>query len=374
LTGRIAYTCFSFLAVGGYDEESGILGSGYQDVDICKRLQQLGASNPAPADITNGVGDALPNYVVGPKDNWTLNSAAKVFNLDLKDFEEAKGNAWTNVNQHNVKLMKAKMNFFNYVRNGIHGNDIEQLLLCMKQRVGNWWKWAQSLYEPRILDEPPPCAAPAGGPAPEEPADIQFYTAGLQFVGSGPFLAVPDHLRIEAQDTGRRTGRRTREIGDLIEECMICCGLGQANDKWLSFDCRVFGDPNRAHAALNHIGINGNVLLGIATHARFPSFFAYVIKEIIVKGRGGGRLHCSFVCRKGRHRSVAISFLAARSLSEISNWAAAETHLAEHRWAAETCNFCEECRRPVAETARAKQRAIDIALQIARAAAKEVQR
>ena len=38
LTGRIAYTCISFLAIGGYDEEEGVLGSGYQDVDITLRI------------------------------------------------------------------------------------------------------------------------------------------------------------------------------------------------------------------------------------------------------------------------------------------------------------------------------------------------
>ena len=44
LTGRIAYSCSTFLAIGGYDEEEGVLGSGYQAVDITPPPLSRGAA------------------------------------------------------------------------------------------------------------------------------------------------------------------------------------------------------------------------------------------------------------------------------------------------------------------------------------------
>ena len=149
LTGRIAYTCNSFLAIGGYDEEEGVLGSGYQDVDITLRINHqatkiikagcatyVQGGDLSHADVTEGVGFALPNH---PSNKWDLNCEAKVKNIDPEDFRKAGGHEWSNVNQKNKQIMKAKMQTQIYTRNQISGHNTQQFLLCMAKNVGNWW-------------------------------------------------------------------------------------------------------------------------------------------------------------------------------------------------------------------------------------------
>jgi hypothetical protein len=148
LTGRIAYTCFSFLAIGGYDEEEGVLGSGYQDVDITLRINhqatkiiKAGCATPVEggdlsrADVTEGVGFALPNH---PSNKWDLNCEAKVKNIDPKDFQKAGGHEWSNVNKKNRQIMKAKMQTQQYTRNQISGYTAQQFLLSIEHGKECW--------------------------------------------------------------------------------------------------------------------------------------------------------------------------------------------------------------------------------------------
>jgi len=66
----------------------GHLGSGFQDVDISRRItkqanivrrdaKQGAASLPIPADVADGIDDALPNHA---SNDWSLNCHAKVLN------------------------------------------------------------------------------------------------------------------------------------------------------------------------------------------------------------------------------------------------------------------------------------------------------
>lgn len=85
---------------------------------------------------------------------------------------------------------------------------------------------------------------------------------------------------------------------------------------------------------------------------------------------------CIFYCKKGRHRSVAVAFVAVQLLSllVISDWVATETLLSDHSWAYEACIFCRERNHPSNSAAQARQFYVDTADRIARAAAEEVQR
>ena len=94
-----------------------MLGSGFQDVDISRRITKQanivrrdakqGAVSPLiPADIADGIDDALPNHA---SNDWSLNCHAKVLNIDKDDFRKAGGDSWNDVNQHYLRVMKAKI-------------------------------------------------------------------------------------------------------------------------------------------------------------------------------------------------------------------------------------------------------------------------
>ena len=377
LTGRIAYTAYSFAAVGGYDEEPGVLGSGSQDVDICVRLAKQAAGGDAPADVWEGIGDALPN---DPSGSMKLSNVAKVANLSQGDFQAAGGSTWGDVNKHNWKIMKAKMSG-GYTRNGVTGSDLPELLASMARRCGNRWSSSSVTSRSRqCATEPTPASRSAGGDAPEkiiadeaESAKITFYTAGLLFVGAGRLRPVSSAMA----DEGHRAGKKHWFVREtFMQEAFVSAGLAQCDQKFLEFDCRQFRDPERRHGR-NHIGLNGFVLLSIARNSLFEDFFGDVMRRIVVRGTGSGArqrtaLHVVFYCKKGRHRSVAMAHLAAVALSSLSNWSASTVHLADHAWPFETCNNCVECARPRGEVLKAKQEATRIAIAVARKAVQDV--
>ena len=68
--------------------------------------------------------------------------------------------------------------------------------------------------------------------------------------------------------------------------------------------------------------------------------FSNVMKQVVLRGRSRP-LNCTFYCKKGRHRSVAVAFPAAASLAKITHWEATVTHLADQSWPFNTCNFVQ---------------------------------
>jgi hypothetical protein len=61
-----------------------------------------------------------------------------VLNIHKDDFRKAGGDSWNDVNQHYLRVMKAKMQSNNFVRNGIRGSNIQHVAFCMEKKVGNW--------------------------------------------------------------------------------------------------------------------------------------------------------------------------------------------------------------------------------------------
>ena len=379
LTGRCAYTCFSFLAIGGYDEEPGVLGSGAQDVDICMRLAKQAAGGEAPEDVREGIGDALPNHPSGAT-SFRLSTEAKVANISQGDFQAAGGSTWADVNKHNWRIMKAKMRT-GYVRNGVTGADLPGLLDSMSRRCGcRWSSPFVALRSKQSAPAPTGESGPAGSDAPKkvipdeaESAKITFYTAGLLYVNTGRLKPVDASLVSEGHNAGRK---HWQVRATFMEEACVSSGLGRGHmERWLEFDCRNFRDPERRRGR-NHIGMNGFVLLKIAQHPQFEEFFSDVVRRIVVRGTGSGarhrKLHVVFFCKKGRHRSVAMAHLAAVALSELSNWSADTVHLADHAWPFETCNHCVECAHPRGDARKAKQEATRIAIDVAQNAVRDL--
>jgi len=261
-----------------------VLGSGYQDVDITLRINHQAtkiikagcATNVqgvdlSHADVTEGVGFALPNH---PSNKWDLNCEAKVKNIDPKDFQKAGGHEWSNVNQKNRQIMKAKMQTQQYTRNQIEGHTTQHLLLSMAKNVGNRWvstlpatpKTQKSMPKRAPPPRPPP---PRAAPAKDMLRHVHFYTAGLSYVGSGPLEDAPKDLGKQARHASRN---HLQVSHTLLQDCMIACQIGEARDNWAFFDCRVFNDPNRKRGR-NHIGLNSRVLFTLASHPKFLGFF-----------------------------------------------------------------------------------------------------
>jgi len=106
LTGRVLYWASDFLRIGGYDQEEGVVGSGYQDVDITYRMHKATGSRSQGRGtaLTKWLGLGVPNKV-----GATLREErgpVKVENCSPGDLAQMK--TWGNFNTHNMTLMKKK--------------------------------------------------------------------------------------------------------------------------------------------------------------------------------------------------------------------------------------------------------------------------
>lgn len=115
LTGRVAYWASDFLRIGGYDEEPGVVGSGYQDRDICLRLQKATGNSGAKRGLplTKSVGLGVKNRIgaTTKEDRGPI----KVENCNPNDLDIQK--TWSSFNAHNTKRMLAKTARGDLVRN-----------------------------------------------------------------------------------------------------------------------------------------------------------------------------------------------------------------------------------------------------------------
>lgn len=121
-----------------------------------------------------------------------------------------------------------------------------------------------------------------------------------------------------------------------------------SKDSFYQIDARQFHDPDRRRSRVNHIGLSGPVLLGIAKDQAFGQWFFKHVLAVAAAAEAlrGGRLHVVCFCRAGRHRSVAVASLLEQLLAKFTAWTTRLEHLACHDWQWRTCNLCDKCRRP----------------------------
>ncbi len=409
LTGRIAVHGPSFLRIGLYDQEEGIVGSGGQDVDLIRRLRKVAQSSRIPGNVWEGVGTALPNHISG---NLKRSNEAKVANMSEADFQLAGGRTWADVNDHNWALFKEKLSAGRYARNRLQGTTPEELLQSASLSCGAYWV-AEAETRPREAvasaggespASPSPEAPPqaAGGEAPEMraalcltarprsrthepepdpdivpagfPTTVAFYTAGLLFVGRGK-LHLGNMDRESARqlvDTAHRCGNEHRTAPNTtFQQALIGSGLAAEHDKCMEVDCRRFSDPDaRKRGGLRHLGFAGSVLHKIATDRRFADFLENVLTDLILLGCQepvDKPVHVVFFCKKGRHRSVAVAHLTGLAMAAITAWSPWFDHLASHTWPYETCNNCHDCARPTGRGLWEKQEAARLAVDVAKA-------
>ena len=115
LVGRVLYWASDFLRIGGYDQEDGVVGTGYEDVDITYRLQKATGSRAGGRghQLTKQLGLGVPNKVgaTTKQDRGPV----KVENCSPGDLAVMKD--FHSFNTHNMTLMRGKTAAGNLVRN-----------------------------------------------------------------------------------------------------------------------------------------------------------------------------------------------------------------------------------------------------------------
>lgn len=118
LSGRVAYWSSDFLRIGGYDEEDGVVGAGWESHDICGRL----AAAAAPQDLglgialTKSLGLAVSNKVGAT----TLEDRGLVKVENCRPSDKLQLKSARDFMIHNSKLMLGKTEAGQLVRNVEH--------------------------------------------------------------------------------------------------------------------------------------------------------------------------------------------------------------------------------------------------------------
>jgi len=117
LTGRVAYWASDFLRIGGYDEEDGIVGMGYESHDICHRLVRATDSRASGRGhaLTKSLGLAVSNKVGSTYDE---DRHAKLENCHPRSVRELKTPDF--FVYHNSRQMERKTMAGELVRNVRH--------------------------------------------------------------------------------------------------------------------------------------------------------------------------------------------------------------------------------------------------------------
>ena len=177
-TGRVCIQASDFVRLGGYDQESGVVGSGFQDVDLSRRLRQavknhanstgvlpLRAASQSTVTLPCSAGTAFLNEpgITSREDRgW-----AKIKNCDPDDLARLK--TWGKFNASNHTLMSAKLQSGQLGRNGMpHAVDFNasheaNCARFMKLQLGYWFAKA------KIPARAPQAAAPLIQPLAAEP-------------------------------------------------------------------------------------------------------------------------------------------------------------------------------------------------------------
>ncbi len=149
LTGRMTYHALDFMALGGYDEEEGVAGMGFQDVDLLRRLnKRAGRKGP---QVSNGCGFAFPQGATRKLDR----GFAKICHMDPAVVTQFK--TWGNMNKHNAEAMIKKTTAGRLLRNfDFCPSTTEEL----RERIGAVW-FALELAPVQLLPPLPPLRVPS---------------------------------------------------------------------------------------------------------------------------------------------------------------------------------------------------------------------
>ena len=115
----------------------------------------------------------------------------------------------------------------------------------------------------------------------------------------------------------------------------------------MAFDCRCFHDPAGAKDSSFHIGTNSFIVHKLLDHTR-ELYAALGAHAKALRTCKHSVLELLLFCKSGRHRSVALSLVMGRFLSEHPRVVGSVRveHLSEPMWQAihGLCGICAECR------------------------------
>jgi hypothetical protein len=206
LTGRICLQASDFTRLGGYDQEPGVVGSGYQDVDLLRRLKEtvklyckthpnvypLRAS-ALTNQMTEVAGACFPNKPGASQadDRGIL----KIENCNPEDIQRFK-RSWGKFNSVNHTLMHAKLTRGHLGRNGMPEKPAftelpaELLKQFLLKSLGSWFTPVNMLLAAPQPPEPKqePASSSSRG-IPSEPARARVKTPPPLPAARGPSVA-----------------------------------------------------------------------------------------------------------------------------------------------------------------------------------------
>ena len=105
--------------------------------------------------------------------------------------------------------------------------------------------------------------------------------------------------------------KKTAHIQELqkVLKCLIPDAV-KKYDSIIYVDCRRFGDPDHDPSLRSHRGTHPATLQGfLRQHGSSTWFFKMVTKEVLEASKRADNVMFVLACKKGRHRSVAASYL-----------------------------------------------------------------
>jgi NADH:ubiquinone oxidoreductase subunit len=205
LTGRICLQASDFTRLGGYDQETGIVGSGYQDVDLLRRLKEtiklyckmhpsvypLRAS-ALTNQMTEAAGACFPNQPGASRaaDRGIL----KIQNCNPDDIKRF-NRSWGKFNTVNHTNMHAKMSQGRLGRNGMPDKPAfteqpaELLRQFLSMSLGSWFTPVSMLAAPQPPGQKQEPASSSSRDVPSEPARARTKTPPPEPAAPGPSTA-----------------------------------------------------------------------------------------------------------------------------------------------------------------------------------------
>jgi hypothetical protein len=211
LTGRICLQASDFTRLGGYDQETGVVGSGYQDVDLLRRLKEtiklyckmhpsvypLRAS-ALTNQMTEAAGACFPNKPGASRaaDRGIL----KIQNCNPDDIKRF-NRSWGKFNTVNHANMHAKMSQGRLGRNGMPDKPAfteqpaELLRQFLSMSLGSWFTPVSMLAAPQPPGQKQEAASSSSRDVPSEPARARTKTPPPEPAAPGPSTAETERRR-----------------------------------------------------------------------------------------------------------------------------------------------------------------------------------
>ncbi len=395
-TGRIGTTCYCFETLNGYDES--FLPSGFQDLDLLKRLSRVGAVSYV-AGTGADIGNAIENVWQDRKPDFSVHVQAKMMNVEQDPSKPALD--WQKMNTANARESARKLREEGMVRNKDSqiGVVVQEIVLAGSERLlGEGRRRVPGEGRRRVPGEAGVAAAASAGEAfvPAGPwKKVEIYTFGVNnlagtfpdstaaqrirditFTRGGPPIAVPNDLLSGPQ----RTRARSARVGsappfpqphppagpstpppapgpsapatppfcpipaDQLRHEAFQQTLKRRMDFFVDARCFIDFDPGNRRLTDGHIGTHWRLMEVMVANEHFHPVLIRC-KELAEQLRDREALRIGVFCRAGEKRSVGLAAVLSHVFQCSYNPETVETtHLSRFYWQFKTCGGrCPDC-------------------------------